>query len=328
MGIMTNRKMRSGKLLALLISLIFAAGCQYGPVETQDVEETLKTDGQELTENQQVGQICEAAKQGSASAQTDLGVMYFNGDGLPKDDVEAAKWFRKASERGYPAGQVMLRVMCSNSEEVPKDTREAVKWFRKAAEQGHTEAQYSLGILYDQGVGVPEDDREAVKWYRKAAEQGHAESQSTLGYFHHQRIGVELDVDFDPWSGKYYWEAVKWYQKAAEQGHAEAQFELAVLYQFGEAKNIVEAIKWYRKSAEQGYGWAISTLGFRYYQGSGVSKDYVKAYAWMSLAIARGNEESREEFDSLSLTMTAEQIAEAQILAAEISTRIKSSMLE
>ena len=32
------------------------------------------------------------AEQGDASAQTILGIMYANGRGVPKDDVEAARW--------------------------------------------------------------------------------------------------------------------------------------------------------------------------------------------------------------------------------------------
>ena len=55
---------------------------------------------------------------------------------------------------------------------VPENNAEAFKWFRKAAEQGHAKAQYNLGLMYDKGQGVPQDYAEAVKWYRLAAEQG------------------------------------------------------------------------------------------------------------------------------------------------------------
>lgn len=55
---------------------------------------------------------------------------------------------------------------------VPQDDKEAVKWFRKAAEQGFATAQSNLGWMYEKGRGVPQDDKEAIKWYRKAADQG------------------------------------------------------------------------------------------------------------------------------------------------------------
>jgi TPR repeat protein len=35
-----------------------------------------------------------AAQQGLARAQNNLGVMYEDGNGVTKDDVEAVKWFR------------------------------------------------------------------------------------------------------------------------------------------------------------------------------------------------------------------------------------------
>ena len=55
---------------------------------------------------------------------------------------------------------------------VPQDDLEAVKWFRKAAEQGYAKAQKNLGWMYEQGKGIPRDKSEAIKWYRKADSQG------------------------------------------------------------------------------------------------------------------------------------------------------------
>ena len=63
---------------------------------------------------------------------------------------------------------------------VPKNDAEAVKWYRKAAQQGHVMAQVYLGFMYDNGYGVPENDAEALKWYRKAADQGDAYAQNNL----------------------------------------------------------------------------------------------------------------------------------------------------
>ena len=65
---------------------------------------------------------------------------------------------------------------------VPKDEGEGAKWFRKSAEQGHAPAQYSLAVKYKFGRGVPKDDGEAAKWFKKAAEQGYAGAQYNLGH--------------------------------------------------------------------------------------------------------------------------------------------------
>ena len=40
------------------------------------------------------------ANQGAAYAQYNLGVMYDNGMGVPENDAEAVKWYRKAADQG------------------------------------------------------------------------------------------------------------------------------------------------------------------------------------------------------------------------------------
>ena len=68
------------------------------------------------------------AEQGDADAQHNLGLMYYRGHGMPKDYLEA------------------------------------VKWFRKAAEQGHAQAQFLLASMYYLGRGVPQNDIESYAW--------------------------------------------------------------------------------------------------------------------------------------------------------------------
>ena len=41
---------------------------------------------------------------------TDLGVCYYNGDGVKKDFVEAVKWYRLAADQGYADAQCNLGV--------------------------------------------------------------------------------------------------------------------------------------------------------------------------------------------------------------------------
>ena len=54
-----------------------------------------------------------------------------------------------------------------------QDQVEAAKWYRKAAEQNDADAQYNLAICYERGDGVAEDWVEAYKWLLLAARQGH-----------------------------------------------------------------------------------------------------------------------------------------------------------
>jgi uncharacterized protein len=105
-----------------------------------------------------------AADLGNALAQNNLGVMYQNGQGVPRDYAEALKWFRLAGDQGIALAQNNLGAMYQNGYGVPQNYAEALKWFQKAADQGNALGQYSLGAMYLYGRGVPQDYAEALKW--------------------------------------------------------------------------------------------------------------------------------------------------------------------
>ena len=122
------------------------------------------------------------AVQGIASAQYNLGIMYDLGDGIPKDQAEAAKWYRKAAEQGYAEAQYNLGVKYRRGEGVPQDYAEAAKWYREAAEQGNTGAQCNLGVLYSKGNGVSQDFTEAYVWSTIAEGSGHEDARQNRDY--------------------------------------------------------------------------------------------------------------------------------------------------
>ena len=87
------------------------------------------------------------------------------------DNVPDFKETFQAAEQGFAAAQYNLGLMYANGQGVHQDDAQAVQWYRKAAEQGYAQAQYNLGVRYDNGRGVRQDYTQAVQWYRKAAEQ-------------------------------------------------------------------------------------------------------------------------------------------------------------
>ena len=89
-----------------------------------------------------------------------------------------------------------LGVMYDEGEGVPEDDKEAVKWYRKAAEQGHAGAQFNLALMYEEGEGVLEDKKEAVKWYFRAVPQGHVGAQLNLGLMFAKGEGTEKDLEW------------------------------------------------------------------------------------------------------------------------------------
>jgi TPR repeat protein len=69
--------------------------------------------------------------------------------------------------------------------------------------------------------------------------------------------------------------------------------------------------------AGQGDAKAQGDLGTAYVKGEGVPQDYVLAHMWFNLAAAQGNEDARQNRDSVAKLMTPDQVAEAQRLARQ-----------
>jgi TPR repeat protein len=81
---------------------------------------------------------------------------------------------RPLAEAGDSRARTLLGLLYYNGRGVPKDIAEAASWFRLAADQGDAQAQFHLGNMHSEGLGVPQDYGEAVKWYRRAADQNGA----------------------------------------------------------------------------------------------------------------------------------------------------------
>jgi TonB family protein len=136
-----------------------------------------------------------AARRGHAGAQFALAQGYFNGNGVPQDYVQAAHWFRQAADQGLAEAQSNLGDLYRMGDKgVAQDFVESFKWYRKAAEQGHALSQSNVGAFYERGIGVGADGVEAVKWYTRAAEQGFPLAQYNLGLVYADGKSVAADA--------------------------------------------------------------------------------------------------------------------------------------
>ena len=90
------------------------------------------------------------ANQGAAYAQFNLGVMYDNGDGIPENDAEAVKWYKKAADQGDAGAQSNLGFMYAKGEGVPESNIRAYVWWSMAKTQGNADAAVNVDILKPQ----------------------------------------------------------------------------------------------------------------------------------------------------------------------------------
>jgi TPR repeat protein len=70
--------------------------------------------------------------------------------------------------------------MYSMGEGVEKNDQEAAQWFEKAANAGNSAGLYNLAGMYERGQGVPYSLDKAKELYRKSAALGNAEAQKRL----------------------------------------------------------------------------------------------------------------------------------------------------
>ncbi len=124
-----------------------------------------------------VQQFRQAADQGFAKAQFNLGIAYLQGQGVAKDNREGINWFRKAADQNFAPAQYNVGIAYAQGLGVQKDPRQAVEWFQKAAKQGFDKAQYNLGTMLYQGQGVAKDPVMAYVWLSLAAAQGNKDAQ-------------------------------------------------------------------------------------------------------------------------------------------------------
>ena len=155
----------------------------------------------------------DAAEQGDADAQYNLGMLYDDGVNVPQDAAKAAKWFRRAAEQGHVAAQSKLGVMYEkgrngvpqDSSGVPQDSTESARWFRRAAEQGHVAAQSRLGFKYADGEGVPQDAVQAYAWFSIVAGQGNKNAEKAREFVAKSMTREEISRAQE--LSREYWEA-------------------------------------------------------------------------------------------------------------------------
>jgi uncharacterized protein len=90
----------------------------------------------------------------------------------------AVRLWRPLADNGLAVAQFNLGLMYDNGQGIPRDDAAAVRWYQKAADQGHVKAQSNLGFMYLNGRGTAQSFTEAFKWFRKAADTNRAGRQN------------------------------------------------------------------------------------------------------------------------------------------------------
>ncbi|RMF03069.1 MAG: hypothetical protein D6773_07865, partial [Alphaproteobacteria bacterium] len=229
------------------------------------------------------------ADAGYRSAMRRLGIAYYDGSGIAKDEKRGVEWLERAANAGDGrAAGILAEHYETGGETIAKDKAKSDSWYRRAleiyrkdAENGLYHAAYKIGEYHEFGYGVPKNFETAREWYlRGARDDNDPNAMERLGLIYQHGRGTDVD----------YGEALKWYRRAADLKSSLAMNQIGWLYHqgLGVEKDEREAISWYTRAAEAGNATAMANLAWSYDYGSGTSVDHEKAAEWYLKAYLNG----------------------------------------
>lgn len=193
----------------------------------------------------------QAARLGSVSSCYNLGLLWFKGQGGPKDAEQALAWFRKAEQGGHEkAAQAIRQVQQDQEAEKRAAQMRAGIEERKRREEAITAAPG--GEEYRRGEELMDEENYdgAVAAWEQAAAQGHPEALKSLVNFYAGDVMIWLMGDKKA-KERYldYDKAIEWGRRGVAQG---ADLAGAVVKAY-EAKGDFEAgLRFGREAAGQG----------------------------------------------------------------------------
>jgi uncharacterized protein len=121
------------KIIMTAIIALCSLTSHAGADSTADCLSYLKSENFQLA----IAACTDAAAQGDASAQTNLGMMYADGLGVERDLQEAMRLYFEASKQGNLAARMLIAFQYQRGKGVAADSVLALKWFILAAEDNN-----------------------------------------------------------------------------------------------------------------------------------------------------------------------------------------------
>lgn len=239
--------------------------------------------------------ITEKAARGIPEAQFALGQYHFSNGRYQ----EALGWFEKAAtgEGGSSQAKYQLGVMYYDGLGVPEDQAKGFSYMLDVAQSKRKKdsnivpsAQYNVGRAYFMGFGTSQSDSEAERWWTLSAEcgsdPGSIRAQNTLGLFYAREESLNLDKSY------------AWHTAAAGSGHKESMAALGLFHLDGQGSNkdSENGLAWLKKSSASGCIHGTGLLALQYYTRKLFSKAAETAFKVSELeeAISGTTDESQQ----------------------------------
>jgi len=118
-----------------------------------------------------------AAYEGNPESQFKLGLLY-NKTG--SEFTRAAYWYKQAARQGMANAQYNLGHFYLQGLGVEQDTSKTIEWWQQSALQDYAPAQHNIGTAYFEGIGVTQNIETAQQWFSRCSELGSSTCQESL----------------------------------------------------------------------------------------------------------------------------------------------------
>jgi len=203
---------------------------------------------------------------GDLKSSQKLGIMYYNGEGVKKDNKKALEYMLVAIEDEDPHSLYIIGTIYLN------EYRElGMEYLKKAYDKGSHYAaeilasEYFINILNNEKV----DEKELIEYIDFAIEKDFHDAIYYKGLTYIYGIGEDINKE----------KAFTHFLKAAEKGSEKAMIKLGNCYLHGVfvKENIKEAIRWFNNAIEFNNLEAIMSLIEIYEKGIGIEPNYERA---------------------------------------------------
>lgn len=128
-----------------------------------------------------------------AKSCTNLGFLYDTGLVEP-DKVKAIKLYEKGCDLGDDLGCSNLGIAYFNGDGVNKDFKLSAKFFSKACDLGSAFGCLNMGYLYENGQGVEQDYKKSALMYDKSCNLENAMACTNYGTLFANGFGVDANL--------------------------------------------------------------------------------------------------------------------------------------
>ena len=286
------------------------------------------------------------AERGDVRAQVNTGWMYYHGEGVGKDKVQALEWFRKAAEQGDITSMFNLAYGYEHGDGVTRDVNESRRWYGKAAEQRNALERVDFERLTNTFL-IPDAaqsriakalaEQKRIPSAKASGETPIAAGAATVEVARVRTAAPEEENNWDtaastpvetppvrsvkkdnegsvvspsttPEREVFQNPRLEGIRRAAEVGDRNAQVALGWIYSSGKEIPVdkAKAARWYRLAAENGNLNAQVALGWMYYEGRGIERNLEESALWYGKAAAQGDIKAGQMLQRIKLLLRRE----------------------